>query len=146
MLSREIGRTPESDDVTVSPIYIDMYIYIYIYIYIYTHILTILRMIQLIVTNKYYCFDCGYDYYYQYLTGHSCRELVVAFGRPGVRLPAKPTSGLQYSCSDQEFRLFVLTTAAPINREERKTYRRSTASPATSTRARTRRIPRGSCS
>ena len=49
---------------------------------------------------------------------HSCRELVVAFGRPGVRLPEKPTSGLQYSCSDQEFRLFVLTTAAPIDREE----------------------------
>ena len=43
---------------------------------------------------------------------------MVAFGRPGVRLPEKPTSGLQYSCSDQEFRLFVLTTAAPIDREE----------------------------
>ena len=49
---------------------------------------------------------------------HSCRELVGAFGRPGLRLPEKPTSGLQYSCSDQEFRLFVLTTAAPIDREE----------------------------
>ena len=35
-----------------------------------------------------------------------------------MRLPEKPTSGLQYSCSDQEFRLFVLTTAAPIDREE----------------------------
>ena len=45
---------------------------------------------------------------------------MVAFGRPGVRLPEKPTSGLQYSCSDQEFRLFVLTTAAPIDREEKK--------------------------
>ena len=40
-------------------------------------------------------------------------ELVVAFGRLGVRLLEKLTSGLQYSCSDQEFRLFVLTTAAP---------------------------------
>ena len=44
---------------------------------------------------------------------------MVALGRPGVRLPEKPTSGLQYSCSDQEFRLFVLTTAAPIDREEK---------------------------
>ena len=44
---------------------------------------------------------------------------MVAFGRPGVRLPEKPTSGLQYNCSDQEFRLFVLTTAAPIDREEK---------------------------
>ena len=43
----------------------------------------------------------------------------LAFGRPGVRLPEKPTSGLQYSCSDQEFRLFVLTIAAPIDREEK---------------------------
>ena len=51
----------------------------------------------------------------------SCRELVVAFGRPRVRLPEKPTSGLQYSCSDREFRLFVWTTVAPIDREE-KTY------------------------
>ena len=42
------------------------------------------------------------------------------FGRPGVRLPEKPASGLQYSCSDQEFRLFVLTTAAPIDREEER--------------------------
>ena len=54
---------------------------------------------------------------------HSCRELVVAFGRPGVRLPEKPTSGLQYSCSDQEFRLFGLTTTAPIDREEKKMFR-----------------------
>ena len=45
-------------------------------------------------------------------------ELVVAFGRLGVRLLEKLTSGLQYSCSDQEFRLFVLTTAAPIDLEE----------------------------
>ena len=43
---------------------------------------------------------------------------MVVFGRPGVRLPEKPTSGLQYSSSDLEFRLFVWTTAAPINREE----------------------------
>ena len=43
-------------------------------------------------------------------------ELVVAFARPGVRLPETPTSGLQYTCSDQEFRLLVLTTAAPIDR------------------------------
>ena len=53
-----------------------------------------------------------------YSTNMDPRELVVAFGRPGVRLPEKPTSGLQYSCSDQEFRLFVLTTAAPIDRQE----------------------------
>ena len=65
----------------------------------------------------YVCISLSIDVYI-----HIYIYITVAFGRPGVRLPERTTSGMQYSCSDQEFRLFVLTTAAPIDREEYITH------------------------
>ena len=99
-------------------IYIYIYIHIhihmlYIYIYIYAYMCFFTHRITVFVVL------CATLWRSAGFAVHSCRGLVVAFGRPGVRLPEKPTSGLQYSCSDQEFRLVVLNTAAPIDREEK---------------------------
>ena len=96
-----------------------MYVCVHIYIYIYIYIWSMRKKLCVFTHRVTVCFVlCTTLWRSAGFAAHSCRELVVAFGRHGVRLPEKPTSGLQCSRSDQEFRLFVLTTAAPIDREE----------------------------